>query len=224
VTTDASTSVQRQIDRWCEFYTRGLPAAVTAERREELAADVQDQLEWGASQGIPVQATARAIRWRAIRGVPADLSWRRSQLAAADSVDTASRVFGGSLLAAANLLGVALFSTAVVAVVRAGSGALASDPLAMPTLVAALAIACGLVLLARTRTRSLGALWVAAGGPVILIVGLRLLAQHTTLLLVTTRSAPLWAVGQIAASVCVGVFYLAAAAWWMPERKKVPLR
>jgi heme/copper-type cytochrome/quinol oxidase subunit 4 len=153
--------------------------------------------------------------------VPSDLAWRRAQLAAADSIDIASRVFGGSLLAVANLLGLGLFAVALVAVARDGSGILASDPLAMPTLVAALGVACGLVLVARVRTRSLGALWAAGSAPVILIVGLQLLAQHTTLLFFTTQSAPLWTVGQLAAAVCVAVFYLAAAVWWMPERKKV---
>ena len=221
MTPDATASVQRDVNRWCEFYTRGLPQGVVSERQEELAADVLDHIEWGASQGIAARATTREIRWRAIRGAPSDLAWRRSQLTAADPADLASRIFGGSLLAVANLLGVVLFALALVAVVRDDGVVLASDPAAMPTLVAALAIACGLVLLARGRTRSLGALWVAASAPVILIVGLQLLAEHTTLLFFTSQTAPLWAVGQIAAAVCVGVFYVAAAAWWMPERRKV---
>jgi hypothetical protein len=221
MTTDATALVRRQVDRWSDFYTRGLPESVAAARREELAADVLDQIEWGASRGTAARTTAREIRWRAIRGVPSDLAWRRSQLAAADSIDIASRVFGGSFLAAASLLGVGLFALALVAVVRDGTGILASDTPAMPTLVAALGIACGLVLLIRVRTRSLGALWIAASAPVILIVGLQLLAQHTTLLFFTTQSAPLWNVCQVAAAVCVGVFYLAAAVWWVPDRRKV---
>jgi hypothetical protein len=221
MTADALAAVQQQVDRWCDFYTRGLPETVAAERREELAADVLDQIEWGASEGISARTTARGIRWRAIRGVTSDLAWRRSVLTAADPGSLASRVFGGSLLTVANLLGVGLLAVAVVAVVRDGSGILASDPHPVSTLVSGLAIACGLVLLARARTRPLGAIWVAGSAPVVVSVGVQLLAQHTTLLLIATRSAPLWTLSQEAAAACVGVFYLAAAVWWMPERKKV---
>jgi len=223
MTDDATAAVQRRVDVWCNFYTRGLPDAVAQQRREELAADVLDQIEWGAAHGIAARSTAREVAWRAIRGVPSDLLWRRSQLTAMAAVSVASRIFGGSLLAAANLIGVGLFALGIVAVIRDGTG-LSADPSAMPTLVAALLIACGLVLVARGRTRWLGALWVATGAPVILTIGFRLLAEHTTVLFLATRSAPLWTVGQATAAVCVGVFYVAAAVWWMPDRRTVTVR
>lgn len=59
---------------WVDRYTRGLPATARAERRAEVASDVW---EHRASSGDTWPAQL-AIASRCVRGIPADLSWRRS--------------------------------------------------------------------------------------------------------------------------------------------------
>jgi hypothetical protein len=59
---------------WVWLYTRGLPAEVADRRTGELAADVHDQTAFERSVGGG--GASRAVTWRTIRGVPADLAWR----------------------------------------------------------------------------------------------------------------------------------------------------
>lgn len=212
-----------RVERWCAFYTRGLPAEVASERREELAADVLDQTEWATEQGIGPASIARSITWRAVKGIPSDLAWRRMHLRAADAVTLGTRFFHGSLLVGAHALGLGLILLALTAVIRNGWRIFTGDAPAMATFVAALVIACGLMLIRREQTRPIGALWLAVGAPVIATVGVGLLAKNTTMLLLVSHSTPYWGVGLGAVAGCVSVFYLAAAAWWMPERQ-VPTR
>jgi hypothetical protein len=61
--------------RWVEWYTRGLPDVVRDERRGEIASDLW---EHGAIAGDGARAEL-AILSRLARGMPADLSWRRSR-------------------------------------------------------------------------------------------------------------------------------------------------
>ncbi len=219
----ASRSAQSRVDRWCAFYTRDLPADVASERREELAADVLDHTEWNIEQGTSPAATARSITWRAVKGIPSDLAWRHAQLRAVDPVGLRTQFFDGGLLVGASALGLGLIVLALIAVVRDGWGIFLGDAPAMATFVAALVIGCGLWLMRRERTRPIGALWLAVGAPVIVTTGVGLLAQNTTLLLYTSQSTPFWGAGQGVVAACVSVFYIAAAAWWLPERK-VPSR
>lgn len=57
---------------WAERYTRGLPADVRDRRRAEIASDVFEQLHAGGARGA-------AVTWRVLRGVHADLAWRRGE-------------------------------------------------------------------------------------------------------------------------------------------------
>lgn len=212
-------TVQSKVDRWCAFYTRGLPTEVALERREELAADVLDHTEWATEHGIGPASIARSITWRAVKGIPSDLAWRRTQLRAADAVTLGTRFFHGWLLVGAHALGLGLILLALTAVIRNGWRIFTGDAPAMATFVAALMIACGLLLIRRERTRPIGALWLAVGAPVVATVGVGLLAQNTTMLLLVSQSTPFWGTGLDVVAGCVSVFYLAAAAWWMPERK-----
>jgi len=61
---------------WCDRYTRSADAAVGEDRREELWADVQDQIALDNNAGTGRGAMSRAVLGRALRGVPADLVWR----------------------------------------------------------------------------------------------------------------------------------------------------
>jgi len=60
---------------WADRYTRGLTDDVRDRRRAEIACDVFEQMQQ-ASGGA---ASGRAVAWRALRGVPADLAWRRQE-------------------------------------------------------------------------------------------------------------------------------------------------
>lgn len=59
---------------WVDRYTRGLPETARAERRAEVASDVWEHRA-SAGDTWPAQL---AIASRCLRGIPADLSWRRS--------------------------------------------------------------------------------------------------------------------------------------------------
>jgi hypothetical protein len=63
------------VDWWTERYTRGLPADVRDARRAEIASDVFEQCH-GAANG---DVSHRAVAWRTVRGVHADLAWRRQE-------------------------------------------------------------------------------------------------------------------------------------------------
>jgi hypothetical protein len=217
-------AIESRVDRWCAFYTRGLPANVASDRRDELRADVIDHIDWGRSAGATDEALSRTILWRALRGVPSDLSWRRAQLRLAEATGLGTRLFAGWLLLGASVLAAGLVALALTAIGRDRQGLTSPDVAILSTLVAALVIFCGVVLLLRVRTRWLGALWIAAGAPIVATTGANLLVQSTTVLRNVATSTPLWNVGEVAVAACLLVFYAAAAMWWMPERSKATAR
>jgi hypothetical protein len=69
--------------RWVGVYTRRLDPEVSASRRAELASDLWEQGAHGRRVGAPDSVVALSILRRAVAGVPADLLWRRQQLATA---------------------------------------------------------------------------------------------------------------------------------------------
>lgn len=61
--------------RWVSLYTRGLPAVVGDERRREVESDIwEHRAHAGAGRRVEL-----AVLSRTVRGLPADLSWRRGQ-------------------------------------------------------------------------------------------------------------------------------------------------
>jgi hypothetical protein len=68
---------------WAGMYTRRLPYPVAHARRAELASDLWEQRADGHGSGTPPAWVGLAILLRMAAGVPADLSWRHRQLAAA---------------------------------------------------------------------------------------------------------------------------------------------
>jgi hypothetical protein len=62
---------------WARLYTRGLRPEVAARRVEELSADLHDQVADERAAGVDDGRIARRLATRALRGVPADLAWRR---------------------------------------------------------------------------------------------------------------------------------------------------
>ncbi len=58
---------------WAQRYTRGLPDEVQARRRDEIVSDVFEQLHTASDQ------RDASVTWRTMRGIPADVAWRRQE-------------------------------------------------------------------------------------------------------------------------------------------------
>jgi hypothetical protein len=65
---------------WTEFYTTGLPTKVRVERLDEIRSDLHEQMIANSGSRAADLAVARSIRARSIRGVLADVSWRRTEV------------------------------------------------------------------------------------------------------------------------------------------------
>jgi hypothetical protein len=57
-------------------YSRTAPEPDRTARRDELAADVHDQLADASARAVPRRVVARSLIGRVVRGMPADLAWR----------------------------------------------------------------------------------------------------------------------------------------------------
>jgi len=66
----------RVVARWARLYTAGLPAPARDRRREEIGADVHEQLAEARSRHERPAMTAAALLSRLARGAVHDLSWR----------------------------------------------------------------------------------------------------------------------------------------------------
>jgi hypothetical protein len=69
------TRSARLVLAWVDLYSRGLPPAIRCDRLDEITGDLWEQ---HAADGAGL-ATQLAIASRCVRGMPADLSWRRSE-------------------------------------------------------------------------------------------------------------------------------------------------
>ncbi len=61
---------------WGRAYTRTAPEPDRSTRREELAADVHDQVADARARAVPEHRVARSVIGRALRGIAADVTWR----------------------------------------------------------------------------------------------------------------------------------------------------
>jgi hypothetical protein len=71
------------VRRWVALYTRGLPAELQQDRRDEIDSDLWSQLHDAADSTRADESLAGEIVARLVFGIPADLSWRVEQLQAA---------------------------------------------------------------------------------------------------------------------------------------------
>lgn len=76
---------------WVDRYTRGLDPGLRDDRRAELASDLWEHRA-AAGDGL---ATELAILSRCLRGVPADLTWRRAARRGRRSLPTRSTILRG---------------------------------------------------------------------------------------------------------------------------------
>jgi uncharacterized protein (DUF2062 family) len=202
---------------WCVLYSHGVPDTAAAIRREELLRDLTDQVEWSAVRDIPQRRVAASMYGRALRGAPADVSWRLSQRAWTRLGSPVFRGFGVGLLSATAASGLALAALAVAAVMRAvqaGTPELIGRRPETLVFVAAAALLLGELLLARSRTRSVGALWMLVAAEIVVFVGLPLLAGATRILSFASLSSG-WALSLDLAGVGVALFYLVGVLWWL---------
>ena len=209
-------SVADLILRWCELYTRGLSPAVAGNRRDELASDL-----WEHAAHEP-RADA-AMLSRAIRGVPADLAWRYEERRRARAVlPRAQRVVSGAVLAlvlvAASIL--VVFGVVVIArnMAMVGRGEIRpfSETAVWVIGLSALALV-GLVLLARERTRSLGAIALAASSAVVHLGLYDLLTKSATV--GAMLYSPSWSIAVAFLIGALVLLFLSAALLWAPARK-----
>lgn len=71
--------------RWTRRLTRGLPPGVAERRLDEIRADLHDHIAHERAAGVPDDRIARAVTSRLVRGLPADVAWRRGVLASGSS-------------------------------------------------------------------------------------------------------------------------------------------
>jgi hypothetical protein len=69
------------VGAWVRFYTRKLPPTVAERRIGEIDADMHDQIEHERAHGATDRRIALSILSRMLRGVAADMSWRRERAA-----------------------------------------------------------------------------------------------------------------------------------------------
>ncbi len=67
----------RLVARWVRFYTRDLPAPIAERRIQEIDADLHDHIAHERDRGRSDRHIALDILGRMLRGLGADLSWRR---------------------------------------------------------------------------------------------------------------------------------------------------
>jgi hypothetical protein len=223
----SASGVAAAIQRWCRIYTRGLPNDVAAARGDELTSDLHDEITHLIGRGVAERSIARSLASRAIRGAAADVAWRRLQLRALRAEQPGSSSAGWYprvLLTASYALGSALLASAVYALAR-WERAVAIDWRYFETesillLATGMAIClCGLIMLGRRRTRSIGALWVMASVFILIQQGSRLLAGVSTSVRFAVHALADWQALEVALSAGIMLFFLGVAIWWMPGRR-----
>lgn len=204
---------------WCRWYTRDLPEPVATARRAEIASDLYEERTLAAEAGEPV--ASRSYVGRLVRGVPADLSWRRAQLRRL-ALTAPRGTFPLAMPALARLATAALLAWGVLVVWRTVAGIASGDWAGAWDLVAAgifgLAMALlGAVLTAVPNLRWLGALWLAAASYLLVRFGMyTLIASSTTLnAFYTSGIEQAMLVNRVMAAAGV-LFFVAMAAWWLP--------
>jgi len=237
-----SRSYHRAVDRvsrWCSWYTRAIDVQAADGRRDELASDLYEQAMWADKSGESPRTVARSILSRALRGAPADLSWRhahRRQVALADPTGFRLRRVEGAvsalvLIVASAVLGWGLFVLTRITLSVIGEQIRPGSATAL-TIISFTVLAIGaLVLLARRRTRFLGALIMVIASFGLVHFGLfQLYSLSATVGALTysmpsltatlgawTFTMPSWDLASNTLIAGLSLFFTAAAIWWWPE-------
>ncbi|WP_353813536.1 hypothetical protein [Agromyces sp. SYSU T00266] len=212
---------------WTLRYTGGLDPLVAADRQHEILSDLHEHTAWASDAGIGRRATARSIRTRMLRGIPADLGWRRAQLTGREGIRFSLPRADGLLLAAVAVIGIVQVAVGAFTAARQVRALLIDDISWVPN-SAALTIALGAVALVATallwhrRTRHWGAAVLAVTGLLIFAQSVEALYYiSATALLVINRvtwlESAAWAIGTGIAILC-----LAGTAQWANPARRLP--
>jgi hypothetical protein len=98
--------VARLVRGWVDLYTRGMPPAVRAARRDEINDDLWCQHEEAETLGRSPRSLAGEILLRLILGIPSDLTWRMSRHGRSAPVPTErSTSMGARIVGALAMIG-----------------------------------------------------------------------------------------------------------------------
>jgi hypothetical protein len=158
---------------WVRFYSRDLPPLVTERRVGEIEADVHDHIESGRAAGVPDGRIAAAIASRMIRGVVADLAWRRHHIEITNDARTGRNVLGHRIYRSARRIAVAVLTILAIPFVATVSSSDFNwdvvDFVLAGCLLAVVGVA--LELAARRRGNLLVAATIAIAGVVAVVAG-----------------------------------------------------
>ena len=193
------------VGRWVRVYTRNLASPVADRRIGEIEADLHDQMATERANGIDEARIARSILSRMVRGMSADVAWRREAARPArrrhrieDTMTSTMAYRIGLALAVASTLFL-LWGVAAMGIV--GSEGDPFDRL----YVVVVGIGIGGSLLARFRAPGMA---VALAGMALAVAAITLLA-----LLVGKQQSPVSSVVEILMVNGLFVALFAAAAW-----------
>jgi hypothetical protein len=211
---------------WCSFYTRHIDPGAAKARRDEIRSDLHEQVTWATATGRPDTEISRSIRSRALRGVLGDLSWRRSQRrreALADPVFTRARRADLSVASALSVYALLLVAWGLYVCLRVArtvaAGAIEPWSITSVTLIAATALAaCGVVLVARPRTRPVGGLWLAVPTVILVHAGLYQLYSISATVSWFTYSLTGWSLAVNLLVIGALILLIAATIWSWPSR------
>ncbi|WP_127792563.1 hypothetical protein [Agromyces sp. LHK192] len=211
--------------RWSLRYTDGLDPLVASDRRQEILSDLHEHAAWANETGISSRTAARSIRSRMLRGIPADIGWRRAQLTGRES-PARSNLFPieGLMLAAVALVGVVQIAVGGFVAFRQVRALLIGDIGWVPT-SAAFTIALGAIAVAATAVLA-HRRWRAWGAPVLALTGFLIFAQSIETLWFLSASALVvinrltwWEPAAYAVGLGVATLCLAATAQWADGRR-----
>jgi hypothetical protein len=80
------------VARWVRLYTRDLPRSIAQRRIDEIDADLHDHIAHERAHGIGDRRIALGIAARMVRGLAADVSWRRQSTVGKTAYRPAVRV------------------------------------------------------------------------------------------------------------------------------------
>ena len=141
------------VNAWLAFYTAGLAAGVRQDRRDEVRSDLWEHRDDAERHGRPVGSIEAEIALRCLRGMGADVAWRRRQQHARPLPARVAIGMGWTVAA----LGCALLVVVPAGIVAgyAISPAMRSDPHWIPFLLTGTAIVAvqvfGMALAVRRR-------------------------------------------------------------------------
>ncbi|ANJ26104.1 hypothetical protein [Agromyces aureus] len=220
--TGAVERAARATLHWSLRYTGGLDPVVAADRQNEILSDLHEQAAWATEAGVSQRAIARSIRARMLRGIPADLSWRRTQLTGEETARWSAPRVDGLLVAAVALIGIVQVAVGTYIAARQTRALLIGDIGFIPS-SAAITIALGSIALVATAllwhrsTRHWGAMMLAVTGVLIFAQSVEALyylsaTALVVILRVTWLEPAAYAIGLGVAIVCL----TGTAQWAMP--------